>query len=222
MVLEDSSQIIVRWNDNAPVTMVCNNLGSEPLSTCSRSSRQNKKYMVVPQPHIIQKYNVSMGRVDRLDQNINHLRICISVKKWHYRIVTWLLDTAVQNAWQLHQKSGENLSALNFRREMVCVILRSASEAHKRLPSGGKVSTPGDNELCYNCVGHFVVIRRVCAYEGCKTRCQTLCDKCDCALCVDHFKRFLSELCNFVICTVTVFNQSKSLCVYNSTCYLLV
>jgi hypothetical protein len=194
VVLEDSSQIIVRWNDNAPVTMVSNNLGAEPLSTCSRYSRQNKKYMVVPQPDIIQKYNVSMGGVDRLDQNINHLRIRIGGKKWYYCIVTWLLDTAVQNAWQLHRKSGGNLSALNFRIEMVCVILRSASEARKRVLSGGKVTTPGDDKLRYDCVGHFVVVRRdlrrVCAYEGCKTRCQTFCDKCDRALCADHFKEF--------------------------------
>jgi hypothetical protein len=37
VVLEDDSQVIVRWNDNAPVTMISNNLGAEPLGTCSRN-----------------------------------------------------------------------------------------------------------------------------------------------------------------------------------------
>jgi hypothetical protein len=57
------------------------------------------------------------------------------------------MNTAGQNACQLHRKSGGNLSDLNFRREMACVIHRSASEDHKRVPSGGKVSTAGDDEL---------------------------------------------------------------------------
>jgi hypothetical protein len=121
-----------------------------------------------------------MGGVDRLDQNINHLRIRIGGKKWYYCIVTWLLDTAVQNAWQLHLKSGGSLSALNFRREIVCVILRAAAEVSNRTPSGGKVATPGEDELRFDGVCHFVVvrrnIRRVCAYKQCKTRCQTRLD----------------------------------------------
>ncbi len=37
MVLEDDSQVIVRWNNNAPVTMISNNLGAEPLGTFSRN-----------------------------------------------------------------------------------------------------------------------------------------------------------------------------------------
>ena len=32
-VLQDKSQIVVRWNDNAPVTMISNVLGTEPIGT---------------------------------------------------------------------------------------------------------------------------------------------------------------------------------------------
>lgn len=135
-----------------------------------------------------------MGGVDRLDQNINHLRIRIGGKKWYHCIITWLLDTAVQNAWQLHRKSGGNLSALAFRREIVCVLLRSTADLRNRTPSGGRVSTPGEEDIRFDGIGHFVVVRRdmrrVCAYQGCKTRCQTFCDKCDRSVCVDHFKEY--------------------------------
>jgi hypothetical protein len=41
--------------------------------------------------------------------------------KWYYSIVTWLLDTSVQNARQLPKKAGGILSALNFRRERLSV-----------------------------------------------------------------------------------------------------
>jgi DNA excision repair protein ERCC-6 len=159
-------------------------------------SRTAKKYLDVPQPDIIKRYNNSMGGVDRFDQNINHLRIKIGGKKWYWSIVTWLLDSSVQNAWQLHKKVGGTLSYLNFRREIVCVILKSGAELRKRRTSGGssvgKLTMPGYEEVRFDCVGHFVVVRRdsrrICSYEGCKTKCQTFCEKCDRALCIDHFK----------------------------------
>jgi hypothetical protein len=181
-----------RWNDNAPVTMVSSILGTEPITTCSRYSRAAKKYVDVPQPDIVRKYNISMGGVDRFDQN---LRIKIGGKKWYWSIVTWLLDTSVQNAWQLHRKTGGSLTYLNFRREIVCVILMSGAEVRKRNSSGGgsgKQGMPGDEDVRFDCIGHFVVVRRnnrrYCSYEGCKTKCQTFCEKCDRAVCTDHFK----------------------------------
>jgi hypothetical protein len=80
----------------------------------------------------------------------------------------------------------------------VCVILRFSSEARKRVPSGGKVSTPWDDELSYNCFGHFVFVcrdlGRVCTYEGCKMRCQTFFYNCGRALCVDRFKEIYGAL----------------------------
>jgi hypothetical protein len=48
-----------------------------------------------------------MFGVDRIDQNNNHLRIAIGGKNWNWPVVTWLLDTGVQNVWQLHKRSGE-------------------------------------------------------------------------------------------------------------------
>ncbi len=36
VVLKDRSQIITRWNDNAPVTMISSILGDMPLATTSR------------------------------------------------------------------------------------------------------------------------------------------------------------------------------------------
>jgi hypothetical protein len=61
VVLQDQSQIVVRWNDNAPVTMISNILATQPLGTCSRYSRVNKRYLEVPQPDIVKKYNTNMG-----------------------------------------------------------------------------------------------------------------------------------------------------------------
>jgi len=190
-VLQDKSQIVVRWNDNAPVTMISNVLGTEPIGTCKRYSRVAKKYVDVPQPDIVGQYNPKMGGVDRFDQNNNHLRITIGGKKWYYSIVTWSLDTAVQNAWQLHKKAGGNMSALNFRREIVCIILKAGSENRQRGITVGRHSTPGREELRFDNIGHLPVVkrelRRLCAYDDCKSRSRTFCIKCDRAICIDHF-----------------------------------
>ncbi len=43
VVLEDESQVIVRRNDNALVTMISNVLGITPIFTCSVNSRKEKK-----------------------------------------------------------------------------------------------------------------------------------------------------------------------------------
>jgi hypothetical protein len=60
-----------------------------------------------PRPHVVAEYNEFIFGVDRFDQNINHLRKAIGRKNWYWPVVTWLLDTGVQNVWQLHKRSGE-------------------------------------------------------------------------------------------------------------------
>ena len=191
-MLEDGSLIVTRWNDNVPVTLISSLLGDKPLAAASRYSRAVQKYTNVPQPHVINQYNKYMGGVDRFDQNNNHLRISIGGKKWYWSVITWLLDTAVQNAWQLSKKAGSELSLLDFKREIVCTILRGASSSRRSSQSGPLGARPGDN-VRYDRLDHLPVWRsqrRLCAMEECKVKCVTFCDKCDRALCKDHFKSY--------------------------------
>ena len=64
-MLKDESQIVTRWNDNSAVTLISSCLGDQPMSTAYRYSRTAKKYVEVPQPHIINQYNRHMAGVDR-------------------------------------------------------------------------------------------------------------------------------------------------------------
>ncbi len=200
VVLKDESMIVTRWNDNAPVTLLSSVLGDKPLATAKRYNRAAKKYIEIPQPHIIQQYNRNMGGVDRFDQNNNHLRVAIGGKKWYWSVVTWLLDTAVHNIWQLHRKAGGEMSLLDFKRELVCTILRGAAATRSRHSSGSSSSgpigrRPGDGDIRYDKLSHFIVrqtatSRRKCAMEGCMTKCVTWCEKCDRPICLDHFKPY--------------------------------
>lgn len=48
-----------------------------------------------------------MGGVDRMDQNISQYNIGIEGKKWYSSIVIYIIDLAVQNAWQLHRMNNK-------------------------------------------------------------------------------------------------------------------
>ncbi len=82
IVLSDQSQIVTRWNDNTAVTLISSScLGNKPLGTAKRYSREQKKYLEVPRPHVVAEYNEFMFGVDRFDQNTNHLGKAIGGKK---------------------------------------------------------------------------------------------------------------------------------------------
>lgn len=56
-ISKDDGYIIVRWKDNAVVTMVSTTYGVHPLSTASRYSKSEKKSIELPRPHMITMYN---------------------------------------------------------------------------------------------------------------------------------------------------------------------
>lgn len=146
----------------------------------------------VEQPAVVRKYNENMGGVDRMDQNLGHCRIAVGGKKWYWSIITWCIDACVQNAWQLHRQCGRKMSVTEFRREVTCVLLRES--AGRRKSGGGRLNRAGDEQLRYDNKGHYLIVKRnvraICAFPNCRAKCQTYCEKCNRALCCDHFKEY--------------------------------
>ena len=70
---------IVRWNDNAVVTLGSNANGVEPLGNAKRwmkgKGREN-----IPQPAVIYYYNKGMGGLDLLDRALSNMRRIIRGK----------------------------------------------------------------------------------------------------------------------------------------------
>lgn len=98
IISREDGLIVVRWVDNSVVSMSSNCYGTEPMSITKRFSQQHKKYIQVPRPAIIAKYNTHMGGVDRMDKDVARYRIGIRGKKWWWPIFTWLLDVAINNS----------------------------------------------------------------------------------------------------------------------------
>lgn len=129
--------IFVRWVDNGVVTAASTCFGVHPMGNVRRYSQMEKKIVQVLRPSVIAKYNSAMGGTDLKDENLSRYRISMRGKNWWWCLFTWILDACVQNAWQIHKKSGGTLPQLQFRREIVNNYLNSFGVPPK---GPGKVS----------------------------------------------------------------------------------
>ena len=107
--------------------MCSNSLGIDPKSTVQRYVASQKKKVNVQQPNAIHEYNQHMGGVDLMDQNVNTLRVAIRGKKWYSSIITYFLDVAVNNAWQLYREADANptMDLLAFRCDITLHYLKT-------------------------------------------------------------------------------------------------
>lgn len=111
----DSGEIVVtRWQDNAVVTVASTLHGQPPIGKVKRWSKKDSKHVQITVPHAIQVYNSNMGGTDRMDQKINAYRIGIRGKKWWWNLFTWMVDAAMQNAWQIARSRGTPIDHISF------------------------------------------------------------------------------------------------------------
>ena len=59
-----------------------------------------------------------MGDIVRMNQNINVYRIGIRGKKCWWSHFTWMVDAAMENAWQIPHTRGTPIDQIYFRREV--------------------------------------------------------------------------------------------------------
>lgn len=117
--------LLVRWMDNAVVTMASTDVGTENVSSVRRYSQKHKKHINVSRPKLIAQYNQYMGGTDQMDQNIATYRIGVRGKKWWWPIFTWLLEIPMNNSWSLYKKvNSKQITQLDFRRELVLTYLQ--------------------------------------------------------------------------------------------------
>lgn len=191
---------IVRWMDNAVVTVASTGHGTLPVSSVQRFSQAQKKVIQVTRPHMIGEYNRYMGGTDLMDENISMYRVGIRGKKWWWPLFTWLLDVSVHNAWVVKKNTGDSMPQLEFRRRLVQTYL-TRYKVPPKMP--GRPSTSrganADNrvadEIRLDGRDHLVFPteggkRRRCAGHGCSSVGRTECRKCEVGLCITCFASF--------------------------------
>lgn len=159
-VTDQETQIsVVRYNDNNIVTVASNKVGVSPLGKAKRWSLSEKKKIEILQPACISAYNLYMGGVDRLDQNVSCYRTAIRMKKWYWQLLMFPLNASMNNAFQLYRltpsgKSVNHLDYLQFIRIIVQTYLgqslerkigRSPKVVKKRIPE--KVRLDGRDHI---------------------------------------------------------------------------
>ncbi len=101
----------------------------------------------------------------------------------------WLPDRSVKNALQLYKKDGGILICLNFKREVVCVVLKAGVEVRKRNTSDSVARCPclGLNRFCTTVLATLLWLGATVAQTA---KCQTFCEKCNRAVRTDYFKKY--------------------------------
>ena len=97
--------------------------GKQPIQQAKRYYHREKRRVNI-EPNIINLYNMSMGGVNGMDQNILAYIINLRTKKWSWTLFRFIVDVAVNNAYQIYCQSHLNpgeyrLDALVFRRAIV-------------------------------------------------------------------------------------------------------
>ncbi|KAA0186615.1 hypothetical protein HAZT_HAZT011182, partial [Hyalella azteca] len=70
----DDGILALRWKDNKAVTMLSNDLGVYPVTTCSRYYKETKHKEQLQCPNVIKSYNANMAGIDKSDMLLHLYR----------------------------------------------------------------------------------------------------------------------------------------------------
>ncbi|XP_003803632.1 piggyBac transposable element-derived protein 2 isoform X1 [Otolemur garnettii] len=174
---ENEEIIVCRWHDSSVVTICSNAVGIEPVRLTSRQSGTAKARTQVHQPSLVKLYQEKVGGIGRMDQNIAKYQVKIRGMKWYSSFIGYVIDAALNNAWQLHRVCCRDapVDLLAFRRYVACVYLESNAD----VSSQGRRSRRLETETRFDMVGHWIVHqdrRTRCAL--CHSQTSTRCEKC--------------------------------------------
>lgn len=116
-VEENEEIILCRWHGDDVISLCSNAVGIEPVGEISCFA-DDKERSQVCQPSIVKLFDECRKGVAQMDQIISKYRVRIRSKKWYSILVSYMIDVAVNNAWQLHRacNPGAPLDLLDFRR----------------------------------------------------------------------------------------------------------
>lgn len=92
------------WYDNKVVNLASNFITSGNTDVVRRWDKKNKTYVDVERSKIVQKYNKSMGGIDKL---ISYYRTFIKSRKWTSRMIVHAFDMTAANCWLTYIKDAE-------------------------------------------------------------------------------------------------------------------
>ncbi|KAK9965402.1 hypothetical protein ABG768_018879 [Culter alburnus] len=145
-----SGMSIVKWYDNKAVLLASSFIGPEPVERCRRWSKEKKEYVEVDRPHIVKVYNHNMGGVDLADMFAALYRIDIRPRRWYLRILYYLIDLSLVNAWLLYRRhltqkqEKKYMPLLDFRVQVADALIKVGKQADLISRKRGRPSLEDD------------------------------------------------------------------------------
>lgn len=96
--------LAVKWQDNQAVSMLSTVCGSNPIK---RWSKKEAKFVDVPCPAVVVRYNKNMGGVDTLNQLNEVYCTWFETRKCTLKVVLHFLDVVVVNSWLLYKRDAK-------------------------------------------------------------------------------------------------------------------
>lgn len=219
---DDGNVVVVKWKDSRAMTLASTSTGASPVEPVKRWSKQEKKYIDVPAPAIVRRYNACMGGVDICDQLLEYYRIAIKTRKWTLKVSLHMIDLSLANCWMEYSDAcranavpqRDTMDLLDFRLAVAEALCskpkRKRSEAAEEVDdSNGQIQQPykvaklpGEDKRL-DSFDHWPTVDalktpRICRLSGCNSRSRTHCEKCNVYLCLTSdrncFKLFHTSL----------------------------
>ncbi|XP_047591131.1 piggyBac transposable element-derived protein 1 isoform X1 [Lutra lutra] len=116
-VEENEEIILCRWHGDGIISLCSNAVGIAPARELRYSANEEDVHQGA-QPAIVKLYGECREGVAKMNQIISKYRVRIRSKKWYSILVSYVIDVAMNNAWQLHRacNPGTALDLLEFRR----------------------------------------------------------------------------------------------------------
>ncbi|XP_065316689.1 piggyBac transposable element-derived protein 2-like [Gordionus sp. m RMFG-2023] len=174
---------ITGWNDNRLVMFISTADGILPIEKVSRWVKIHKTREMIEQPNVVAKYNIYMGGVGHLDQNIKEYRVGVRSNKWWWPLFGFALDACVNNSWHIYKESNpkKELDLLGFRRAIVTTYLMK----YGKIPASAALKFPRTlnsrvpNSVRFDRDGHWLISsdkQNRCAL--CRKNSRLVCEKC--------------------------------------------
>ncbi|XP_046495334.1 piggyBac transposable element-derived protein 1 isoform X2 [Equus quagga] len=117
-VEENDEIILCRWHGDGIISLCSNAVGIEPVNEISCLADDDEESPQISQPSIVKLYDECREGVAKMDQIISKYKVRIRSKKWYSILVSYMIDVAMNNAWQLHRacNPGASLDLFDFWR----------------------------------------------------------------------------------------------------------
>lgn len=190
----------VKWMDSKPVYLITNYFSPKDTTIVMRKNKDGTRQKVSC-PRVVAEYNRIMGGVDRFDQLHERYSVGRRSTKWWHRILYYLIDMAIVNAFILRNVSRRiKTDQLSFRINLARQLISGFTSKKRRNKPVVFLANKGavPDEVRLTGVGSHMPNQlatyrrcRLCSTKVAEKRTRFICSGCQVPLCIQPcFKKF--------------------------------